>query len=171
MNNNLVITSLNYYDTNMEKNNKIFNKIDRYVKNIGNKNELERNTIEFYDSDNKVIKKYEYEIIGMYNVETQLWSWAWAIADLQKNLSYKSRTLLEYGLNLTYDSIEMTYLKAELITSRFRITTSVQLDIHVSLASYLTKVENIYKITQKISNDDDENNKTVIYYLFLFDIK
>ena len=155
MNNNLVITSLNYYDTNMEKNNKIFNKIDRYVKNIGNKNELERNTIEFYDSDNKVIKKYEYEIIGMYNVETQLWS----------------RTLLEYGLNLTYDSIEMTYLKAELITSRFRITTSVQLDIHVSLASYLTKVENIYKITQKISNDDDENNKTVIYYLFLFDIK
>ena len=95
-------------------------------------------------------------------------------------MSYISRKILNYGLDLTPDE---QFLKSELITSRFRISSKIQLDIHVALASYLTKMPLIYKhITipnTKTSTEDDNiieivtdvNDETfhTQYYLFLLD--
>ena len=54
------------------------------------------------------------------------------------------RNILNYGLNL--DPItENTFLKTELITSRFRINDPVQLDVHIAISSYLSKVPFIFK--------------------------
>ena len=70
-------------------------------------------------------------------------------------------------------------LKNELITSRFRIADKVQLDIHCSVASYLSKcpfviamknihtgVENNENIIE-FNNPKDNNNINTTYYIFI----
>ena len=144
----LVKNALNYYDKNREETNPIFNKFKKYIFKAKNTNDLERNIIEFYDDDNKVYKYY-YEIIGLYNQENEFWVWAWSLSDFSKNLTYTSRRLLNYGLDIDNNGIDEKYLKAELLTSRFRINTSIQLDIHIAIASYLTKYQKSLKLKIK----------------------
>ena len=60
-----------------------------------------------------------------------------------KNTNYVSRKILEYGLDIDYKDI--SFLKTELITSKFRITDNIQLELHLALASYLSKNPVIFK--------------------------
>jgi hypothetical protein len=78
-----------------------------------------------------------------------------------KNSTYLSRKLLNYGLDI--DNEELIQLKSELITSRFKIKNTLQLDIHLALAGYLCKNPIIYKhiIGEK---------ETMTYYMFLLDL-
>ena len=53
-----------------------------------------------------------------------------------KNQINLIKKVLNYGINLDNDSI---FLKSELITSRFKIVNSLQLDMHLAIASYISK--------------------------------
>jgi len=165
-NSNIIVSkSLEYYDKNLELNNKkYFNKINniKFIKSNSN-NDMEKNKIEFYYNKKKLYS-FKYEEIGSYYNKSKLWVWAWADPKLKKKENYISRKILNYGLDL---DTNQQFLKTELITSRFIVNNLLQLDIHVSLASYLTKIPNIYchKVTLNKKNKEDY----ILLYLFLFD--
>jgi hypothetical protein len=184
MNNiDLVKTSLEYYD----KNNEIYNNIlkhAKYIKFIEAKNDMENNVIIFFDKNKKKLFESRYEIIGLYNSNSNTWTWSWAISTFKKNNTSIARKLWNYGVMLDPNIL---YLKTELITSRFRIADFIQLDIHASIASYISKNPFVYKykfgnMSEKSINTNtidseglitiDENaNNVLVYYMFMLDFE
>jgi hypothetical protein len=109
----------------------------------------------------------------MMGNESKIWTWGWAIPYLQKNSIKTSKEILLYGINLNPGD-DIT-LKMELITSRFRVANDVQLDIHLSLSSYLSKKPLIFEYSlneEKWTQDDvyiDISGGHISSYLFLLD--
>jgi hypothetical protein len=176
----LVQNSLEFYDGNMEKYNSFIEKIN-FVKTEKGSEDIP--IINFYDSDKKLIFKSRYEILGTYISNTLTWTWAWANAMYPKKLTNISRRLLNYGVELE-SSPDNFFLKTELITSRYKISNKIQLELHASIASYLSKQPLVYKYKlpviqesyseeQNIKMLDTKKYKNVenytVYYLFLLD--
>jgi len=174
----LIINSLKYYDKNREQYTRLYNRF-KYFLYIKSDSDTEYNIIVFYDKNKKEIYRSRYEIIGSYYKIYNLWTWGWSHPSLKKNLSQTSRKILNYGLDIPPTDEDM-YMRSELITSRFRITSDIQLDIHVALASYLSKQKMIYAIAELYDEEQTEEdglikilppkNKNVQYwYIFLLD--
>lgn len=160
--NNIITDALRYYDNNIEKYNDFYNKIDN-VDFKESTNDLEHNIIIFYDKNKKKIFESKYEIIGLYNDFANVWTWAWSIPSNTRNKIQIIKNVLNYGIDLNPDQV---FLKTELITSRFKISNNIQLDIHSAIASYLAKQPLIYKY---IYDDKNLNIVKTIYYLYLLD--
>jgi hypothetical protein len=174
----LVTTALEYHDNNTELYGNLFKNV-KYIKFVQAGNDMEHNVIMFYDNNKNEIFRSKYELIGLYNTNSNTWTWAWAIPTFKKNNTNIIRKIWNYGAVL--DPGEK-YLKTELITSRFRVADQIQLDIHVGIASYLSKNPLIYKhyiyMQQKTDPDgyiqtrpDTDRNNETIYYMFLLDHK
>ncbi len=158
MNNLYIISqSLEYYDRNFIKNSDFYNNIN-FIKIIKNKNTEQNNFnyLEFYDKNKELIKRTRYEILGVYNSTGKIWTWSWSIAILAKNIVNTAKKIFNYGFDLDIDN---AYLKNELITSRFKISNQIQLDIHIALGAYLSKKELIFKYK---TYNDDIMKKTII---------
>jgi len=176
----LTLNALKYYDTNNEKYSRLFDKIKYYrIFHTTEHTELDHNVIRFYDKDKKEIFRSRYEMLGYYNATVKMWAWGWIIND-KKNEIVLAKKLLNYALDL---GKEFSFLKSELVTSRFRISSEIQLDIHASIASYISKNPLIFKLLststpaghleddpsieiyelQKLTNNSDIN------YLYLLD--
>ena len=165
----IVVNALEYYDTNKIKYKNMLKDAYSYIF-INSTNDTTYNRIQFKNKDNEIILDSRYEIVGVYNKKEQIWNWSWAIPQSKKYTVLTSRKLLEYGLDLPGSEL---FLKTELITSRFQISNKIQLDLHIALASYLSKNPVIYKY---IDNKDDstlmdkgEKDDCYYYYLFLLD--
>ena len=175
----LVTNALEYYDANNEIYNDTFKNV-YYIKFIEAENDLEHNIIIYFDKNKNEIFRSKYEVIGLYNTNSNTWTWAWAISSFKKNNTNIVRKIWNYGAVL---DPSVKYLKTELITSRFRVADPIQLDIHVSIASYLSKNPLIYKhnvnIQPKIDADGyfhvnesmGESEHFTIYFMFLLDNK
>jgi len=138
----IILDALNYYDKNKELFSLFLANV-KYVSFIPNENDLVHNSIVFYDENKKVILKSRIEILGSFNNFSRTWIWAWSNPNNHKNLVYTSKKILNYGLDIV-PTIETKFLKAELITSRFRISDIVQLDIHIAIASYISKLPLVF---------------------------
>ena len=134
----VVKNALEYYDSN---NLKYYDLINSFKYYTINKNER---AIIFYDSDKKKLKEYEYEYIGKYLIDKNIWRWGWAAAELDKNAIITSRKVLNYALDLEHKT--GLSLKMELISSLSRVTSPVQVDIHVAITSFLSKKPLIYEL-------------------------
>lgn len=179
--NNVIVNALDYYDKNYEKNEKIFlnaKYINFPLKNKDIKGDITRNTMTLYDKNKEEIFSSRYEYIGVYDSSIKTWTWAWSIPELSKKSSYISRKILNYGLDLESNNTHNTFLRAELITGRFRITNKIQLELHASIASYIAKIPKIYKYILKHSKNSDKyieisdidyNDNYSVFYLFLLD--
>ena len=155
--NNIIRESLENYDININKYKDILDKIkNEKIKEKYIINENKRNIIYFEDEKGNKILESSYEILGLYVANT--WIWAWAFNTSKKN-SFISRKLLYYGLDL--DPTDK--LKSLLINSRYKLNNKIQLDIHIALASYLTKINIIFPLVEK--------DKNRIVYFLLFDLK
>lgn len=152
----LIKTALAYYDTNNEKYTGLYEKFKYFMLEQSN-NDTEHSIIKFYDKDDKIIFQSKYEILGFYDNSSHLWVWGWAIPTLPKNQVYLSRKILNYGLDLSLN--EDKFLKSELITSRFIISDPIQLNIHTSIASYLSKTPMIFQLTREKSDIVQESFK------------
>jgi hypothetical protein len=177
----LIKDALEYYDKACDKNKDKFIKIN-YISIDHNDKDLEHSIITLYDSNLKEISTHKYESIGVYDIKSQIWTWAWAIPILNKNETNIIRKILNYGTELDKTALS---LKLELVTSRFIISNKTQLDIHCAIASYLSKKPNIlsYRIFGSakvidnkyidVLNPDTElkntNNYDLLYYIFLLD--
>jgi len=175
---NIVTNSLEHYDKNIEKYDKLISKI-KYYELIQNDSDLEHSKIKFYDRNKKLLFETRYEIIGLYSNVSSTWIWAWSVPFFKKNSTFISKNILKYGLDIP-SSPENKFLKSELITSRFRISDKVQLDLHVSIASYISKKPMVYKLIYKperigeegtfeVFDEPTDDNNYVIMYLFLLD--
>lgn len=136
----IITDALEYYDKFQEKYRDEYININYISLEISDK-DLEHNVIIFYDSDLKEIFRSRYERIGILDLKSQIWTWAWARPDLRKNETNIIRKILFYGTEL---DPSMNYLKTELITSRFKITNKIQLDIFCAISCYLSKKPKIF---------------------------
>jgi hypothetical protein len=137
----IITDSLEYYDGNNEKYVKLFENIKYFNKQDAH-GDMERPTFTFYDKNKTPIFKTNYEIIGLYNSKSKFWSWSWSIPVLRKNLIQIAKKILIYGIDL---DPQYGIIKQELTNSRFEVLNEVQLDIHIALASYLSKQPLIFK--------------------------
>lgn len=162
----IIPKALEKYDRNNEKYKNIFNIPIEQIHFIEAQEDMKRNIIIFKDKNDDIIKKSTYELAGIYNSTDKFWIWAWAHPNSRKNMVYTSRTILNYGLNMDHKINPL--LKTQLITSRFQISDLINLDIYISLSSYLTKINTIYPY--KIYKDKSKSKKNyIIYFLYLFD--
>ena len=145
---NLILNSLKYYDINNEKYLDFFNKVAYYRILEGN-NDMDQHTIIFYDKNKVEFYRTRYEMLGCYYKDIKLWVWGWMLGRKKSEIII-SRKLLNYGLDL---GNEFDFLKMELITSKFRLISDFQLDIHVSIASYISKNPLIFKLVKASAND------------------
>ena len=170
-----VTNALEYYDTNTEKYKNIFKNI-KYIDFMYGENDS-HNIINMYDKNKEKVYSSKYEVIGIHNIEHDIWVWSWSKPTMRRNNSFTTKKLVNYGIDL---DPEYAFLKAELITSRFHISSQTQIDIHISLASYLSKNPVIFKYSLNNKNinssekyiditSTDENIET--YYLFILDYK
>ena len=175
----LILNALKYYDINTEKYSGFVDKARYYsLIQIPAENELEYNIIIFYDKHKKEFFRSRYELLGYYNAKLKMWAWGWVI-NAKKNEIVFGKKLINYALDL---SNEFGFLKSEFITSRSRILSDTQVDIRVSIASYITKNSLIFKLifptlsTEQINDETeiyklqhDFTNTSEIHYLYLLD--
>ena len=174
---NYVANSLQYYDENIEKYGPFLKKAKYMKLFVGNNNEPDY--LQLYDAKKNKIVSSKYEVIGSFNNISHTWTWAWSLPHLKKSTISISKKIINYGIDLGPESL---FLKTELITSRFRITNPIQLDIHIALASYLSKQKVVFKYKAYLEPIVDDDNMLdlqnepsespdyyVIYYMFLLD--
>ena len=142
----LILKSFEYYDNQ----NKLH---EKYLKKKG-----------ILDGENSVIifdnVKFKYELLGVFDNQTNVWIWSWMIPLIDNEKSTISKKLLNYGLNIfpSNENQEEIYLKTQLLNSRFLIQDEFQLEIHLALASYLSR-ENfkfLYPIKKYMNKKKDK---------------
>lgn len=173
MNTDVVINALEYYDQNTIKYNKFFSKV-KSIKFERPMRDDDHYKIIFSDSNDEIIGVSKYENVGVFSQRGRIWTWAWSVPTFTKQTTKLIRNVLNYGLDI---DVQDRLLKTELITSRFEITSSIQIDVHVAIASYLTKQPaifiyrkkpydfNIEIVTDVILNDTEE----LYHFLFILD--
>lgn len=153
----LVKEALEYFDSNQYKYIENVKRL-KYIEFIDSEKDFEHNQIILYDDKFNKLEKAKYEYIGTYDSLTMIWSWAWAIPTLKKKNTTILRKILNYGIELEPTN---NFLKTELITSRFRVTNKIQLDIYSAIVSYLSKKPRVIKIklfvNMKITEDYDDD--------------
>ena len=153
----LVKKSLEFYD---KKNNE-------YKKLIDNKDfilDKVKSTIKFKNHK----ETYEYQLLGIFDNQTNIWMWAWMIPSIELLKSELSRDLLNYGLKLdiTGNDYDMIYLKTQLLNSRFLLEDYLQLELHLAIASYLIRdnFQFIYPVRDYLNK---EKNTYITKYLLI----
>jgi hypothetical protein len=151
-------------------------KYKKYINTQDVKIDREKQTILFNNND-----KFTYEIVGMFDTDTQIWLWGWMIPEFLYNETTLVRKLLNYGLkiepfktmlfnsdkNNRFNADKMLYLKTQLVNSRFLLDNKFQLDLHLSIATYLVK-DNIKFIYPRERIIDEKTKKTFIVYYFIY---
>lgn len=175
--NTLVSDALEYFDINHEKYDPFFKNV-KSIKFEEATNDLDHYKIIFYDKNGNMIGKSRYENIGIYSQKGQIWTWAWSVSTFAKNTINIIRKVLNYGIDIDNSK---RFLKNELITSRFKISDKTQIDIHIAIASYLSKQPATFIIKKlpysleknEIVSDVNFFNDTddVYYFLFILDYK
>lgn len=179
-----VTDSLIEYDKNNRELKFILKKAS-YFDYLKIDNEIDNDKIIFYDDNNKIIMDSEFEAISLFDTKHSLWIWGWGNPGWKKKWTRIISKILKYGFSLDPD--KNYHLKLELVNSRFTISDPIQIDIHLAIASALSKIPYIYpfiipdekeksqfeifpqKQRFKILNDYKGSYK--ILYLFLFNTK
>ena len=129
--------------------------MDTYNKNNKNMTHWEKknkNDLILYNN-NEIILKTKYQIIGIFNRDIELFSWGWGISNIDDNLLFFSKQMLNYGLKLSQENIIMKYL---LTNSEIQCNNLLFEDYITAVVTYLLKKklltilfnsENLSKIT------------------------
>jgi hypothetical protein len=175
--NDLISNALESYDLHVDKYESFLKKVSYYILHVDT-DEVEMTIyqyISFYDKNKTLLHKSTYEVLGIFDPIGSIWIWAWATPYLDKNMTRISRKILNYGIDLSSTN---DFLKSELITSRFKISNPIQIELHCSIASYLGKKQIIIGIIPDKEKQVDEYFTYVykevptqkIYYIFLEDL-
>lgn len=115
----LIKNAFMYYDINTRQYEKEFKKI-RYQKMNYSKNDVEQATIELYGKDNALLKICTFQILGDYDKDTQMFSWAWSNSTLPKQMTKIARKLFNYGSNIPFiETMEKSITNPEFKKSFF----------------------------------------------------
>jgi hypothetical protein len=163
-NTNLVKNALEYYDAHFSENMKLFHRIAKAPSFDDKPSDLAEPRMSLYDKNDKLILSASYQLLGVYYNSYNLFIWSWALPNIDKNQILLSKKILNYALNMSNDDLLLNIIKTQLITSRIRLS-KLTLDLHIALASYLTKISMIFPQKHVIDNKD-ENNYMIYYYAF-----
>lgn len=155
----VVKKALEYYD----------NQNLNYKKLISNQNSIINdtdNTITFLSDDGNEI--YDIEILGYFDNQNNIWVWGWLLySNFNYNNSHNCKYLLDYGLKLDKDNstLEQLMIRSILVNSRIKIEEQIQLDINLSIYSYLIKDKLKFIYAKKRNTDKTLNNYVTFYYM------
>lgn len=112
-------------------------------------------------------ENFDYEILGLFDMKTNVWIWAWCFPFVDAKLNKESKSLLKYALNLNITDIgskDHYFLKTQLTNSRIHMKNNFQLDILLSICSYIlgNNIKFIYPDVKQLSP-----THTVIYFLLI----
>ena len=138
---NIIPIALEYYDKNMELYGDKFDNV-KYYKIERFADESVFDAVIFLDAQKEVLFKSRFNIIGSYNPIIKSWHWAWSNSDLKRKYTTIARKIINYGMEIENNKS----LHSELTTSVYHIQNSIQLDIHIAIASYLAKKPLIVKL-------------------------
>lgn len=145
--------SLSNYDKNMKEQDKMLKNANSFkVKYIDDN--AENDKIIFFDKNNNEIIQFDYQMIGIYRSDFNTWTWAWGLPELNIKSTRIIAKILNYGFTL--DPTKQYHLKSELINSRFIVSDPIQIDIHLAIASALSKINNIYPVIIPINKTKRE---------------
>lgn len=155
--------ALEYYDNMKNKFNQKFKKSGRFnaIKSVIS-----------FDEDNI----FNYEFLGVFDTNTKVWIWAYALPILKNELKKESENLHLYALKQNINSVEKEkysddfsdlasrisllnfYFKTVLGNSRILINNDLEIDILLGISSYLLKdrIKYIYS---------EEEDGIINYYL------
>ena len=158
----LINKSFIYYEN---QNNKYKEYIENSVAIFDNK------YIELHDKNNmEDIKiKRPFEILGIFDNDTNVWFWSWVIPYIDKSHTVLVRELLNYGLKLEPENISNYhyYLKPQLLNARILINNNIELDLHLALSSYLIKKKYMFIYPLKRYYNETNDKFQIIYYILL----
>ena len=105
-NNYLIRNAYSNHDNFLEKYSKLLSLIyssESTWDQEKNESDIEPSIIHWKDKNGKTITKAKYEILGIEisNNNKKLWIWSWAHPLLDKNKTYLSRKILNYGLDIS----------------------------------------------------------------------
>jgi len=108
-----------------------------------------------------------YEVLGLFDNNTNVWLWSWLIPYFNVELVKLSRELLNYGLKLDPSTnIDLHYyLKIQFLNSRITINNDIELDIHLAIISYLMKNKYSFIYPFKHYYNDEKTKYQTIYYI------
>ena len=152
----IVKDALEYYDNNTMR---YYDKIKTFkyytiLKDDGK--------IIFFDNGKNKIYESKYDVIGRFIPTQNIWVWGWSSGELNKDLILTSRKVLNYALDLDRQNI---LLKTALITSRYQISSPIQIDIHIALTSFLSKQPFVYRLdyfgeySPDVNDTDNDSTK------------
>jgi hypothetical protein len=162
--NEFIKTFLIYYDNQNIK-------YHEYLNNNISKINIDNNVNTIIIKNNKNLFKGSYEILAMFDYQTNIWQWSWIIYNINSQLTNISKDLLNYGLKLepsnNYINTEHTYIKSFLVNSKIQIGTDVELYTNLALVSYLLK-DQIKFIFNNYIYLDDNKTKSISYFYLIY---
>jgi len=158
--------ALNYYDERRHKINNFISSCTSFSL-FGASHDMSLSKLVLTKSTSEY--EFTYEILSVFNNTNKIWTWAWAQPERYKNERKTSVKILNYGvdLDLFIDpksneiDVERNFIKNYLITSKFAITSQLQLDIFVAISAYLAKEYIVLPITHS-----DKRNKQGYYTIY-----
>jgi hypothetical protein len=136
-------------------------KYEEYI--IQDKVDIDRNNLKITFKKNKT---FNYEVLGLFDKNTNVWMWSWLVPDFKYNETLLTKKILNYGLKIEpfeYDKNkydDMLYLKTQLVNTRFLLDNEYQLEIHLSIILYILK-DNIKFLYYS------EKDNMIVYYLII----
>jgi len=173
---------MSYFDKIEKYYKKKSENIDNIIKKRNEYNAIFKETknnediIELYDKKGKLILKATYQVIGIFNNKTSMWTWGYAIDLINKESIKKSKKILEFNKELKKNNInnKLNYKAFESLdfyTSNETFSTSKdKLEIFSKLMIYLTNGEWFLKIIHNSDSNNKSNNITVLEYIMIENI-
>lgn len=170
--NSILKSSLDYYDNEQPRIQKIINDID-YIRIIKGNNI--NDTYVFYNDNDNEIFRSRIEHLAIFIPQNNTWKWSWAIPFANYKNTLISRKILEYAFTLGFENESELFLKSTLVNSQITISNQYQLDIYLALSAMLSKkpfilryyvypFDNNDNTTQKKSKKNIQNNEEIYYY-------
>ena len=135
---NYIKTSLDYKDECVKNDEIKYEKANRYEK------EKENNII-CYNSNNEIIFKIKYQIIGIFDRRKNIFNWGWSISNIDNKYLFFSNKLLTYGLKLSTENIIMKLLltKSEIAFSNLLFEDFISKNLSHKKFLYLSNAYDI----------------------------
>lgn len=155
---NLILKSLDYYDNINKINAKYLEETTMLIFN---------NKVHIKDINNDDILITDYEILGIFDESNRIFIWSWLLPYLNPDKIYISQDLIKYALNLESDTNinDHFFIKSLLLNSRQLINSNFNLELLLSIVSYLSKnkFSFIYPYIQYLN--EEKTKKITVFYL------
>ena len=96
-----------------------------------------------------ILLKSTYQIIGVFDRKKKKFNWAWGITNIDNSLSFYSKELLNYGLQLSQENI---IIKLLLTKSEIVCKNNLFEDFIISIVSYLLKKKRVWIMSLDYNN-------------------